>query len=219
MLASQLIQTEYPVINFFDKASFALHLMEDYDIQHLAVKNQEKLAGIICKEDLLDADGQMTIAELKENLIQRFVKGQEHFFAAVKLASEFNLSIVPVVNDALAIIGIITGKELLKAVSDYIGCEQPGGIIVLEIEKRNFSFGEIARLVETNDAYITQLNTAIEEGTGLILVTIKINRVEVSDIVSTFQRFDYPVRYYFGVEEYANELKENYHHLIAYLNI
>jgi CBS domain-containing protein len=219
MLASQLIHTEYPSINLFDKASFALHLMEDYDIQHLAVKNQEKLAGIICKEDLLDADGAITIAELQETLLERFVRGQEHFFAAVKLASELNLSIIPVVNNELKLIGIITAKELLKAVSEFIGCEQPGGIIVLEIEKHNFSFGEIARLVETNDAYITQLNTKVETDTGLILVTIKINRVEVSDIVATFQRFDYPVRYYFGVEEYTNELKENYNHLIAYLNI
>ena len=92
-------------------------------------------------------------------------------------------------------------------------------MIVLETDKRHFSFGEISRLVETNDAYITQLNTYTEADTGLVVVTIKINKVEVSDIVASFQRYEYIVRYYFGEEQYANELKENYNHLIAYLNI
>jgi len=219
MLASQLLHTNYPSVNLFDKASLALHLMDEYDVQHLAVINHEKFIGIISKEDLLDADENIAIAALENQLIKISVKSKEHFLAAVKIASELNLSIVPVVNEELELAGIITSNELLKAVSAFAGCEEPGGIIVLEIEKRNYSFGEISRLVETNDAHITQLNTMAEGDTGMILVTIKINKIEVSDIVATFQRFDYQVRYYFGEEQYANELKENYNHLIAYLNI
>ena len=92
-------------------------------------------------------------------------------------------------------------------------------VVVLETEKRNFSFGELSRLVETNDAYITQLNTYTEAGTGLVVITIKINKIEVSDIVATFQRYDYVVRHFYGEEEYANELKENYQHLLSYLNM
>ncbi|TAH14413.1 MAG: CBS domain-containing protein, partial [Sphingobacteriia bacterium] len=44
-------------------------------------------------------------------------------------------------------------------------------------------------------------------------------KIEVSDIVATFQRYDYAVRYFFGEEQYANELQENYQHLISYLNM
>jgi Mg/Co/Ni transporter MgtE len=220
MLASQLLHTNYPSVNILDKPSLALHLMEEYDIQHLAVLNKEKFAGIISKDDLLDADENSTIASLEYQLIKISVKSEEHFLSALKLSSELNLSLIPVVNDQLELAGIITTNDLLKSVSKFSGCEEPGGIIVLEMEKRNYSFGEINRLVETNDAHITQLNTMSEGGdTGMILVTIKINKIELSDIVSTFQRFDYRVRYYFGEEQYVNELKENYNHLIAYLNI
>ena len=49
--------------------------------------------------------------------------------------------------------------------------------------------------------------------------TLKLNKIEISDIVATFQRYEYIVRYFFGEEEYANELKENYNHLISYLNM
>ena len=99
------------------------------------------------------------------------------------------------------------------------GASDPGGVIVLEMEQRNFSFAEISKLVETNDAQITQLNTHWDTSTNAFFVTIKINKFEISDIVATFQRYEYVVKYYFGEELYENELRDNYDHLMNYLNI
>jgi len=138
---------------------------------------------------------------------------------ALKLMADNELSLLPVVNEQSELTGVISSKELLRMVSRFVGNEDKGGIIVLESDKRNFSFGEISRLVETNDAYITQLNTHTEGDTGLLVITLKVNRIEISDIIATFQRYEYIVRFYFGQEEYANELKENYNHLISYLNM
>jgi hypothetical protein len=108
---------------------------------------------------------------------------------------------------------------LLHAASRFTGAEEPGGIIVMEMDKRNFSFGEMSRLVETNDAYITQINTYIDNTTGLLQVTVKVNRSEISDIIATFQRYDYTIRYYFGEENFQNELRENYDLLMTYLKM
>ncbi len=52
-----------------------------------------------------------------------------------------------------------------------------------------------------------------------MFITLKVNKLEVSDIVATFQRYDYQVKYYFGEELYANELKSNYENLMSYLNV
>jgi CBS domain-containing protein len=218
MLASQFIQTNYPSVNIFDKVSLALQLMEDYDVQHLPVLSEEKYIGLISKDDAFDADENSLITSLEYQLIKASVKAEDHFLQALKLSAEMQLSIIPVVNDQKELSGVISRIDLLKAVSKFVGGEEPGAMIVVEIDKRNYSFGEISRLVETNDAYITQLNTNIEPETGLIMVTIKINKQEVSDIVATFQRYDYHIRYYFGEEQYANEMKENYQNLLSYLN-
>lgn len=219
MLASQLINTGFPAVNLFDKVSFALQLMEDYDLLHLPVLSEEKFAGVVEKDDLLDADEDGLLASLEQSLKKIFVKGEEHFLVAVKLIAEHELSMLPVINEQSELVGIIPAKSLFTHVSHFLGNNEKGGIIVLETDKRHFSFGEISRLIETNDAYITQLNTYPESDTGLVIVTIKINKIEVSDIVATFQRYDYIVRYYFGEEQYANELKENYNHLLSYLNM
>jgi predicted transcriptional regulator len=133
--------------------------------------------------------------------------------------AEKELSLIAVVNEQTELVGIITITNLLQELSSFLGNDEKGGLIVLEIARRNFSFGEICRLVETNDALITQCNTMTEANTGLIIVTIKLNKIEISAIVATFQRYDYTVRYYFGQESYDNELKDNYQHLLAYLNV
>lgn len=219
MLASQLINSGFPAINLFDKISLALQLMDEYDILHLPVLSEEKFAGIISKDDLLDADETRLVAAVESSLQKISVKGEEYFLSALRLIAENELTLLPVVNEQAELAGVISSKDLLRRLSSFVGNEDKGGIIVLETDKRNFSFGEVDRLVETNDAYITQLNTYTEPDTGLVVITLKVNKIEISDIVATFQRYDFVVRYYFGEESYANELKENYNHLLSYLNM
>ena len=219
MLAAQLINTSFPSVHLLDKASFALQLMEDYDVQHLCVVTDEKFVGIVDKNTLLDTHASAVIATLQNEFIVASVHADEHFLAAAKLLSLHELSVLPVVSTSADLVGVITAKQMLAALTSHVGADRKGAVIVLEMEQRQYSFGEIARLVETNDAYVRQLNTTTDPQTGMLLVTLQINRIEVSTIVATFQRYDYSVKYYFGEENYQNELKENYNHLLSYLNM
>ena len=219
MLAAQLINTSFPSVHLLDKASFALQLMEDYDLQHLCVVTEDKFVGIVDKNALLDSDETAVIATLQDDFIMASVHADAHFLAASSLLSLHELTMLPVVSTSADLLGVITAKHMLTILTSYLGADTKGGVIVLEMERRQYSFGEIVRLIETNDAYVTQLNTANDPQTGMLLVTIKINRIEVSTIVATFQRYDYSVKYYFGEENYQNELKENYNHLLSYLNM
>lgn len=220
MLVSHIIENNFPQVQFTDKVSFALLLMEDYHVEHLAVVNDDKLAGLISKDVLLEEDDDNTLANLQEQLMHTSVLQHEHILAALKLiAIVGDITLIPVINESRELLGVITAKKLLHALTIFNAAEEPGGVIVLEMDRRNFSFGELSRLIETNDAYITQLNTYTETTTGLLEVTIKVNRIEVSDIIATLQRYDYNIRYYFGEELYENELKENLDLLMTYLNI
>lgn len=219
MLVSEIVNTSLPSLNINDRVSFALDLMDDYDVLELPVVSEKKYLGIISKDELTDAETpEMKIASLGH--LQGFaIRIDEHFLTALQLISQNELSLLPVINHQQELEGVILLKELARTITQFTGAAERGAVIVLEIEKRNFSFGELSRLIETNDAYITQLNTYTEPATGLMIVTIKINKVEVSSIIATLQRYEYTVRYYFGREDYANELKENYDHLMSYLNM
>jgi hypothetical protein len=135
------------------------------------------------------------------------------------MVNESNLTVIPVITGESEYAGSIIASDLLKQLSKISGVSDIGGIIVLEMDKVSFSFSEISKLVETNDAQITQLNTYTDTHSGNFYITLRVNKLEISDIVATFQRYEYQVKYYFGEELYENELRNNYDHLMNYLNI
>jgi acetoin utilization protein AcuB len=220
MLTRELISQSLPALHLHDKIFNALQMMNDCHVSHLAVADGEKFAGLVSEETLMQApDETMEIRELKESFPNIFINEHDHFLKALQVAVENRLSIVPVTGENNELLGVVGYRELLKHASEFMNVKDPGGLIVLEMESNNYSFSEISRLVETNDAQITQLNTHTDEQTGMMQVTIKLNKTEISDIVATFQRYEYNVKYYFGEELYENELRTNYDNLMNYLKL
>jgi acetoin utilization protein AcuB len=218
MLTRDLISNSIPYLHKDDKVFHALQLMNDYHVAHLPVVENESYLGIISEEQLLQSDEENTINQLPVTDGTTSVQANDHFLKAIQTAVLNKLSIVPVVEEK-QLVGIVTYNDLLKNASEFMSLNDPGALIVLEIESRSYSFNEINRIVESNDAQITQLNTFADAETGIMQVTIRINKLEVSDIISTFQRYEYNVKYYFGEELYENELRTNYDNLMNYLKI
>lgn len=220
MLTRDLISQLIPTLHLQDKIFNALQLMNDSHLAHLAVADEDKFIGLVSEEDLLQApDDTLEIRELKESFPTVSVRENDHFLKALQVAVENRLSVVPVVGENSELIGVVSYREMLKQASEFMNVKEPGGLVVLEMESNNYSFSEISRLVETNDAQITQLNTYTDPQTGLMQVTIKLNKSEISDIIATFQRYEYNVKYYFGEELYENELRSNYDNLMNYLKL
>jgi hypothetical protein len=161
----------------------------------------------------------MPLNRLQASFSGASVQGVNHILETIHLMNEFNLTLIPVINKESDYLGSITSVELLKNAGKLIGAGEPGAIVVLELDKVNFSFAEINKLVETNDAQITQLNTYFDAITSTFYITLRINKLEISDIIATFQRYEYKIKYYFGEEHYENELRSNYNHLMNYLSI
>jgi acetoin utilization protein AcuB len=51
------------------------------------------------------------------------------------------------------------------------------------------------------------------------MVAIKVNKNDIQDILSSFERYEYNVIQYFGENLSEEELRLNYDHLMNYLNI
>jgi CBS domain-containing protein len=203
-----------------DPVSQALDLMADFHVTHLPVVVEEKLAGLVSEEDLLNVENDETLLiKLQASFSHITAHADAYFYEAVQLVNENGLTLIPVITKESEYAGSIIATDLLKHLGRVSGVNDPGGIIVLEMEKVSFSFAEISKLVETNDAQIIQLNTYTDGASGSFYIALRINKAEISDIVATFQRYEYQVKYYFGEELYENELRNNYDHLMNYLNI
>lgn len=218
MLTRELISNAIPYLHKDDKVHHALQLMNDYHVAHLPVVENDSYLGIVSEEQLMQTDDDHAIEQLQVTDGSTSVQAGDHFLKAIQTAVVNKISIVPVVEEK-QLLGIVTYNDLLRNASDFMSLNDPGALIVLEIESKSYSFSEINRIVESNDAQITQLNTYTDAATGAMQVTIRVSKLEVSDVISTFQRYEYNVKYYFGEELYENELKTNFDNLMNYLQV
>ena len=220
MLTIELINNNIPRLKLQDTVSKALQLINDFRVTHLPVVADDKYLGLISEEDLLDAEeDKMPIELMQETFIDAAVHDNEHFLTAVNFCNQHDTSVVPVINDERELAGVITNTDLLKALGNFAGTNEIGGIIVLEMERSQFAISEISSIVDSNDATILHLNTTVHPETGMLTVSIHINKKEIASIVATFERYDYDVIYYFGNENFENEIHTNYRHLMNYLDI
>ena len=220
MLAIELNNNIIPQLQLEDTVGKALQLINDFKVSHLPVVSEEKYLGLISEDDLIDVNNKkMHIQLLQDDFLDVSIKENEHFLQAVNISNEYQTSVVPVVNEEKEFLGSISGQNLLRTLGNFSGAQAIGGIIVLEMERNQFAISEISRIVESNEATILHLNSTIQPETGLLTVTIHINKKEVSMVVAAFERYEYDVIYYFGEEKFENEIHSNYRHLMNYLDI
>jgi len=220
MLTAELINNNIPRLQLQDTVSKALRLINDYRVTHLPVVAADKFLGLISEDDLLDADDEkLTIEVLQGNFNPASVKENVHFLNAVNFSTQFETSIVPVVNGDNMLAGVITLVDLLKTLGNFSGANEIGGIIVMEMERSQFAISEISRIVESNDATILHLNTTVHPDTGLLTVTLHLNKKETTAIIAAFERYEYDVIYNFSDEKFEDNIDTNYRHLMNYLDI
>lgn len=220
MLTAELVNNTIPRLQLQDTVSKALQLINDYRVSHLPVVTDDIYLGMIGEDDLLDVeDKKYTIEVLQEDFLPAFVKENEHFLRAINICNQYNTSIVPIIGENKEFIGVITATDLLKSIGNFSGADEIGGLIVLEMERSQFSISEISRIVESNDSTILHLNTIVHPQTGMLTITIHLNKREIAAIVATFERYDFDVIYFFGNEKFENEIHSNYRHLMNYLDI
>lgn len=220
MLTSSLTSGNIPRIDLQDPLSKAKRLISQFKLTHIPVVSEGKYMGLVSEEELSDAPNEdMAVEELIENFIPESVADNVHFLNAVAVFGQYETNLVPVVNEDNEYLGAITTNTLLKALGNFTGASEPGGIIVLEMERNDFSISEINRIVEENNCTILHLNITTDPSSGMLSVTLQLNRIEIGNVVSTLERYDYNVTYYLGREDMEHEIQSNYKHLMNYLDL
>jgi CBS domain-containing protein len=219
MTSAELITNHILPLEFTNTAGQAVEIMHEHHVNELSVVNKNKFYGILRLEDIEDLLEDTSIADCVPLLKTTLVRPADFFLVALKKMHEQKLTSLPVVNEEGTLLGIIAEEELLQAVSHYNAASQPGGVIILQVHPNNFSISEIGRIVESNDAKIIHLNTWTDASSGQLMVAVKMNKSDIHDVLASFERYQYNVIQYFGENLTEDELKDNYEHLMNYLNI
>lgn len=216
---SQLIDSTYQTFDLHDTVSHVLTTMREREMECAIILDGVRCIGMMDFFVLEDAAPEAEICSLEQYLIKAHVKSSDHFLQALRVKSKFNISVVPVLNENNEWEGVLKSDRLLDQTIQLLGVSSNGALLVLEIPRHEYAPGLINRLVESNDCMIMQMNTILDQVTGLLQVIIRVNKEEISDLIATFQRHEFSVLYHYGEETFDNILQNNLDHLLNYLNI
>jgi acetoin utilization protein AcuB len=221
MLAKDLISDVIPSLHTSDSGQKALYWMDIFRISHLPIVNNVDFLGLISDKDIYDNNmAEEPIGNHQLSLFSPFVTFNQHIYEVMELASELQLSVVPVLDLENKYMGVITLTDLLHYFADVSALKQPGGIIVLDLNANDYSLTQIAQIVESNDAKVLSVYVTSPVNSTKMEITLKINRRDLTSIVQTFIRYDYTIKASFMDENDLNSLYENRYDLfMKYLSI
>jgi len=220
MIARHLITDGIMPLKTSDTGKTALSWMEEYKVSHLPIVNNQKFLGLISELDIYDLNRfDEALGNHKLHLNNPYVNENQHIYDVMKLVSQQNLTVVPVLSEKQDYLGCITTQNLLKHLAKSLSIDNPGGIIVLEMTYNDYSLTEIANIVEENDTKILSTFIMNHEDSTRMEVILKINKVEMSAILRSLDRFGYFVKYSFNEASDMDDLQDRYNSFMNYLNV
>ncbi|MEM1323084.1 MAG: CBS domain-containing protein [Bacteroidota bacterium] len=219
MIASNLLSQTIVPLRTSDTGEEALSIMNDFYVKQLPIVNNEQLLGLISEDDILNHDIEEPVGSFQLSMSRPYVKENDHIYEVLRLLSEYQLTVIPVVDTEDNYLGLVTQEDLIRFFANIGSFTEPGSIIVLEVSKRDYSMSEISRIVESENAAILSSFITSNLDSTKIDVTIKINRQDIQSIIATFERFEYSIKASFFETDYFDSLKERYDSLMSYLNV
>jgi acetoin utilization protein AcuB len=220
MLAIELIADVIPPVNTSDSIQKVIDRMVEFRIRHLPIVNEEQFLGLIAEDDLVEeTDYQTPIGALALSLVNPYVLEDQHIHDVIRMFYERQLTVVPVLDSKKNYLGLISINALTEYFARLTSVEQPGGIIVLEINNKNNSLAHMAQIVESDNAQILSSYVRTFPDSTRMEVTLKVNKQDISAIISTFLRYEYTIKATFNHSDDNDNSRERYDSLMNYLNL
>ncbi len=221
MLAIDLIDYDTPALKTTDTIAKALQLMEESRLPQLAVIEEGNYLGIIEEDALLDYNEDELIQAIQPDFPGVFVLAFQHLYELLGTASRYELKILPVLDENNKFLGNVHATDIYKHFATQIGTYEPGAIIEMSLQNRDYSLSEISRLIESENAKVTSsyITGNTQDFSNPLRVTLKLNKTDISSIVATLERFGYTVNAAYANTPIANGDQERYDMLMKYLSI
>ncbi len=192
--------------------------MDELRVNDLPVVENGLFLGLANESDFLNAEVYPGEVQAALDLLNVSVLPESHVLDVLKVASENDITVIPVVGEGNNYLGSITTVDLLDHLAEMLGVMRDGGIIVLQVPERDHSIQQIARIIEENNAKILSLSV-VPASEGNLEMHIKIDLPDLNPILQSLERFDYVVLSKFQAAQFDNELKDRYDELMRYLNM
>lgn len=220
MNARQFISNTTVPLKPSDTGAFALSMMKEYRVSHLPIVNDLEYLGLISDRDIYSLNNfEEPVGNHSLSHSRPYVTENQHVYEVIKTFSALKLTLLPVLDGNNQYLGVINLTNVIHLFSEIFAIDNPGGIIVLEINEKDYLLTEIAQIVESNDAKILNLYITSVPGKEKMEVTLKVNKIDIGPILQTFSRYNYTVNASYFENTYSEGLQERFDSFMNYLNV
>ncbi len=213
----QLIQT-LPTFELDQHIELIRVFFEDHTFSHIAVVNQDRFVGMIAENDIECFEDRSQLSDVVSSLQPFFVTPQSNWLDVLEQFGRNDSNILPVVDHEGRVMGYYDLNEVVGGFIETPFFTEPGGVIVVAVGIKDYSFSEISQIVEGSNSRI--LGAFISDSQNdVVQITLKLSAGNLNEVLQTFRRYNYTIEYGNEADQYMGELQKRNDYLGKYLNI
>ncbi|MGB5402677.1 CBS domain-containing protein [Robiginitalea sp.] len=207
-----------PVFDVTDSLKEVIHFFTHSTYSHVAITEEGQFMGLLGEADLDSFQETSLIEEFRYQLDTFSVTREATWLDVLEVFTRNESNILPVLDSRNQVIGYFDLNDIVQLFTDMPFFTEPGSILIVEKHLKDYSFSEIAQIVEGNNTRLLgAFITTIENETAQI--TLKIGDANINEVLQTFRRYHYTIISGSTEDKFLEELRQRSDYLDKYLNV
>lgn len=219
MHAVNFINEQLSPLRKTDTVEVAVDYMMVQGVAELPIIDRQTVYNYARMKQLAELDKTLTLEScIPFNPHAVYVTENQHLYDIVPLFNTYDLQVLCVLNPNGEFTGIVDSRKVQQEISNSLTYKGLGAVVVLEVSERDFAPSQIARLIEENGAKMIGLMTSSTGGDKLS-ISIKLNTVNIRNVVATFNRFGFKVGQYYNAEDMNEFTQKDYDSVFKFFDL
>jgi Mg/Co/Ni transporter MgtE len=212
------ITIDYKAIDSQETIAAVKDFFADLNFSHFPVVENGVYIGSIVAEDIETFEDSKKVADYKYNLESFFTRKEAIWLEVLEVFAKNHSNVIPVLDENNVYVGYYELDDIMSFFHQTTFLKEQGSIIKVKKNTLDYSMGQIAQIVESNNGKLLGLFIS-ESDLNTVEVTIKISTGAINEIIQTFRRYNYEIISEHYEDDYINNLKERSDYLDRYLNM
>lgn len=218
MNIQQHIISNIPTFDVQVSCSEVMEFFKENTYSHVAILEKDRFLGVFSENDMDVVPIDSRIDEYRYDLETFFVRRDTSWLDVLEVFARNEANLLPILDKAEKVIGYYDLTDIVSVFINTPFFTDPGNILVVATGVKDYSFSEIAQIVESNNAkliggFITDMQNDV------VQVTIKISTSNFDKVVQTFRRYNYHIIFGNSDDQFLEDLKNRSDYLDKYLNV
>lgn len=216
-IQNQIITT-VPIFEVSETLKEVIQFFEETTFSHVAVTENGTYIGLLSENDLACFEPGKKIEDFRFELETFSVTKDTAWLDVLEMFSRNEANVLPVLDENQVIIGYYDLEDIVAFFINTPFFKEPGGILVVATGIKDYSFSEIAQIVESNNARL--LGAFITDSQNdVVQITLKVGTLNLNEVAQTFRRYNYTIVYGNSDDQFLEDLKQRSDYLEKYLNV